>query len=126
MQRKVLLLSTLVLFAIAPLAAQMASSNITAKGISTADLPELNANDWAIYADAESSTYYIDFEQLAVNLNDIVVLDNHGKVLWREEVYDLPVNTIYELDFSRFSPGEYLVELRAYTGVIRKVIAHKG
>ena len=125
MLRNVLIVCTLMLLAASPLAAQMASSEITVKGLAS-ELPVINANDWAIYADAESATYFIDFEQLAINLNDIVVKDDSGNVVWREEVFDLPVNTIYELDFSQFNAGEYLVELRAYTGVIRKVIEHRG
>ncbi len=78
--------------------------------------------DQAFYADQESKTYFIDFENLSVNLSDIIVKDAQGKVVFKDEVATLPVNTIYELDLSRMSSGEYEIELRSYTGVIRKKV----
>ncbi len=76
--------------------------------------------DQAFYTDQESKTYFIDFENLSVNLSDIVVKNAQGKVVFKDEVASLPVNTIYELDLSRMSSGEYEIELHSYTGVIRK------
>ncbi len=125
MQRFVFVVGLLLLASLNTLSAQ-----ITAKGVGTAsvsaELPVLSSNEWSIYADEESQTYFIDFEQLAVNVNNIVVRDQAGSILWQEEVYDLPVNTIYELDFSSYRAGNYVIELRAYTGIIRKRIDHKG
>ncbi len=92
----------------------------------SATSPELAFNDWSIYADQESNTYFIDFEQLALNVNTVVVKSTDGQVMWQEDVFDLPVNSIYELDFSGFSAGEYFIELEAFTGVIRKIVQHKG
>ncbi|MEZ4984847.1 MAG: hypothetical protein R2795_07395 [Saprospiraceae bacterium] len=86
---------------------------------------EIVTTDWSIYADEDSSTYFIDFEQLAVNVNKVMVKNAAGQVIWQEEVFDLPVNSIYELDFSGYSSGEYTIELQAFTGVIRKAVRHK-
>lgn len=106
------------------LAAQMTAKSPLA-GLAI-EANEIEATDWSIYADMESSTYFIDFEQLAVNVNKILVKRNDGQVIWQEDVFDLPVNSIYELDFSQYTAGEYLIELQAFTGVIRKRVLHKA
>ncbi|WP_156825611.1 hypothetical protein [Lewinella cohaerens] len=106
------------------LSAQMTAKSPMADASATS--PELAFNDWSIYADQESNTYFIDFEQLALNVNTVVVKSTDGQVMWQEDVFDLPVNSIYELDFSGFSAGEYFIELEAFTGVIRKIVQHKG
>jgi len=78
--------------------------------------------DRAFYADQESKTIFIDFENLNVNLSNIVVKDILGGVVFKAEVGGLPVDTIYELDMSRMNSGTYEIELRSYTGVIRKTV----
>jgi hypothetical protein len=98
-------------------------ANLTVSSTAMAELP---FNDWSIFSDQDNAIYFIDFEQVAVNLDEIVVKDQAGQVLWQEEVFDLPVNTIYELDFSDYQAGEYLIELKAYTGVIRKRVQHRS
>lgn len=113
-------------FALLPeINAQMAAKGPYAATLSTSETAVLAINDWSIYADMDSRTYFIDFEQLAVNVNEILVIDQEGNVLWQEEVYDLPVNSIYELDFSSYSSGNYTIELQAFTGVIRKQVTHE-
>jgi hypothetical protein len=79
-------------------------------------------SDKAFYADQENKTFFIDFENLNVNLSDIVVKDALGGVVFKDEVSGLPVDTIYELDMSRMKSGTYDIELRSYTGVIRKTV----
>lgn len=98
------------------------ASEFTSKGITTTDLKEINDDTWSFFVDEESNTYYIDFENLKVNLSDIVVKNDNGQVVLKDDVFDLPVNTIYELDFSEFQDGTYDVELRSFTGVIRRTI----
>lgn len=75
---------------------------------------------WQVYMDEENQVYYIDFETLRVNLSDIVVKDASGKVILKDDVFDLPVNTIYELDLNQFSTGKYDLELHSFTGVVQK------
>jgi len=123
MNRLFILLGLLLFVGSGELAAQMTAKSPLAP---TSDATELNINDWSIYADQESSTYFIDFEQLAVNVNKIMVKNTDGQVLWQEDVFDLPVNSIYELDFSSFNAGHYVIELEAFTGIIRKVVVHRG
>ena len=122
MTRFILLTLVLAFFSTINLSAQ-----ITAKAVTTSDnSPSAMAlNDWSIYADAESQVYFVDFEQIAVNVNTIVVRSNEGAILLEEDVFDLPVNSIYELDFSQYADGNYIIELQAFTGTIRKEVAHR-
>ncbi len=82
-------------------------------------------NDWGFYSDQNDQLYYIDFENLKMNLSDIVVKNENGEMLLEEEVMDLPVNTIFEIDFSEFGKGKYQIELRSFTGFIHKDIEIK-
>jgi hypothetical protein len=122
---RVILVFGLICFAYhTDLAAQMTAKSPLAGASIEANV--IVTNDWSIYADMDSNTYFIDFEQLAVNVNKILVKSNDGQVVWQEDVFDLPVNSIYELDFSQYTTGEYTIELQAFTGVIRKRVLHKA
>ena len=104
-------------------------SQTTAKGVSTANIESvapltiLGDASLSIYSDDENQTYFIDFEKISVNLSDIVVKNKSGEIIFKEDVYDLPVNSIYELDASEFGTGDYVMELRSFTGVIKKDIS---
>ncbi|RME92371.1 MAG: hypothetical protein D6772_16995 [Bacteroidetes bacterium] len=127
MYRLIFLFSCCLFLANLSLPAQTAIKGIPATLTVSAEAEaELPINDWSIFADQDNKIYFIDFEQFAVNLNEIVVKDQRGQVVWHDEVFDLPVNTIYELDFSTYQAGEYLIELKAYTGVIRKRVQHQS
>ncbi len=101
--------------------AQTANSSST--DIETSEtLLNLNNDDWSFFIDEESQTYYIDFETINVNLSDVIVTSDSGEVLLKDSVVDLPVNTIYEIDFSEYGAGHYEIELRSYTGSIGKAV----
>lgn len=121
MQRKLTLLGLLcflgfgnILFA----QTSVSSSSLTTT-ISIADTEE------TFYEDASSQVIYIDFETVQVNLSDLKVKNANGETVMNEELSSLPVNTIYELDYSQFEPGEYEIELRSYTGILTKKVAVK-
>lgn len=99
-----------------------ANNTFTVKGIT---LTEVTDQDWAIYNDESSNTYYIDFEKITFNLNEIVVMDEEGKEVFKEEVFDLPVNTIYEIDLSDYTNGRYRIELRSFTKFIQQEVEVK-
>lgn len=123
MERKILTIGVLLFFSVTIFAQSAAS---TSDFISSSDeLTELTNENWSFFMDEENQVYYIDFETINVNLNDIVVRDKDGEILLREDVLELPVNTIYELDFSEYEPGEYNIELRSFTGVLKKTISVK-
>ena len=88
----------------------------------SSELPSLDGDNWTFYLDADSKVYYIDFETISVNLSDIKVVNETGDVVKKDNLWDLPVNTIYELDFTDLKPGKYTVELRSYTGMIMKEV----
>lgn len=82
----------------------------------------VSPDEWTFYFDQENRVYYIDFEAISVNLNDIKVYNQSGEMVKSDKLWDLPVNTIYELSITDLSPGKYKIELRTYTGVIEKEI----
>ncbi len=78
-------------------------------------------NNWAIFTDVEKKLVYIDFEKIPVNISEITVRDADNKIIFRDPtVWELPVNTIYEVDFAAFPKGDYALELRSFTGAITK------
>jgi|GEM_PF-718506 hypothetical protein len=97
---------------------QVSVENLTAKGVTAAV-----SEDQSLYTGGSEKVYYIDFEDLRMNLSEIVLKNDQGKILLKDDVFDLPVNTIYELDLSQYGSGTFEVELRSFTGVIRKTIA---
>ena len=105
------------------LQAQTASNEfLPADNITEIENVTISESDWTFYMDAENKTYFIDFETISVNLNDVKVYNEKGDVVKEDKLWDLPVNTIYELDFQDFEPGEYTIELRTYTGKITKEV----
>ena len=119
------LIFTVVLFMVAFMVveAQTSMATVASDRVTVSDeedLPELKGENWTFYHDKEHKVYYIDFETINVNLNELRIKNSKGEIVFRDELWNLPVNTIYELDFSKFSPGRYEVELRTFTGYIKK------
>lgn len=80
----------------------------------------INSEDWSFFSDNETRVLFIDFEKIKVNLSDITVKNTTGEVVFKEDVWQLPVNTIFEIDYSSFRPGKYQIEIRSFTGMIRR------
>lgn len=125
MERKILILGAFLLFSMAAFAQSASVTNGSDFISTTEELKELTNENWSFFMDEENQVYYIDFETISVNLNDIIVKDKNGDILVKEDVWELPVNTIFELDFSEFQAGEYEVELRSLTGVLKKTVSIK-
>jgi len=132
MQRKFTLFLVLFLAGFATSYAQSSSyteplsASTTSNEISTdKDLLDLDDNNWALYADEENKLYYIDFESLSMNLSDIVVKRENGEVVLREDVFELPVDTIYEIDFNQYGDGTYEIELRSFTDALKQTVTVK-
>lgn len=79
-----------------------------------------NNPDWTFFLDKENKVYFIDFETINVNLSDIKILNEKGDIVLADKLWDLPVDTIYEVNLRDFKPGNYKIELRSYTGLIQK------
>lgn len=88
-------------------------------------LLHIENDEWSLFADEENQLYYVDFATLSVNLNDIIVTRQDGEVVLRDDLFNLPVDTIYEIDFSQYGEGSYTIELRSFTDVIRREIVIK-
>ncbi|MEM1322137.1 MAG: hypothetical protein AAGG75_17890 [Bacteroidota bacterium] len=89
------------------------------------NLTEMTDENWSFYVDEENQLYFIDFEKISVNLSNVVVRNAQGDVLLNDDVLDLPVNTIYEIDFSAYGAGDYQIELRSFTAMLRKEVSIK-
>ncbi len=98
----------------------MAQNAVEGDGEKTPLLKELTSSDWSFFVDKEQGVYFIDFELFKENLKEILVTDSTGKIVYHDELWDLPVNTIYELDFNKIGQGDFTIELHSYTHVYRK------
>ena len=128
MQQKIVLVLLFFALGLGNMAYAQTEANLNSKSFMPAEanqLKEITTEDWSIFADEENRVYYIDFESLSFNLSNIIVKNEDGKVVLKEDVFDLPVNTIYEIDYSAYDKGEYQLELRSFTGIIRKTISIK-
>lgn len=95
----------------------LASNDLAPKGIVEAE--------WSFFYDEENKIYYIDFETISMNLTKVKVVAKDGKAVISDNVADLPVNTIYELDCSNLTDGNYTVELHSYTEILKKEVTLK-
>ncbi len=111
-----------ILFLSANFCFSQSSASIDSKFVSASSNENftIGNDEWAFYLDAESKVYYIDFESISVNLSDIKIVNSNGEVVLTDKLWDLPVNTIYEVDLKGLNPGKYKIELRSYTGLIQK------
>jgi hypothetical protein len=106
---------------LSPLQAQMLS---TTTGNETTQQTAENKQDWSIFTDKQNNMVYVDFEKINVNLSGVNVRDNAGQIIFKDDsVWQLPVNTIYEVDLSKFPKGEYTVELKTFTSSLKKKVS---
>ncbi|RMF31473.1 MAG: hypothetical protein D6765_01730 [Bacteroidetes bacterium] len=80
----------------------------------------LSSDSWSFYMDHENKVLFIDFETIPVNLSEVVIRNREGKVVWKDELWNLPVNSIYEVNLKPFPAGDYEVELKSFTGSMVK------
>ena len=106
-----------VFFCISPANAQMLSVQ------NSTTTTENKQQDWSFYTDAANRMLYIDFEKINVNLAAVSVKTLDGKLVFKDDsLWQLPVNTIYEVDFSKQPKGDFVVELRTFTTTIRRTV----
>jgi hypothetical protein len=104
---------------LSPLQAQLLSTTAGNETTKSAD----NKQDWSIFTDKQNNMVYVDFEKIDVNLSGVSVRDNSGQIVFKDEtVWQLPVNTIYEVDLSKYPKGEYTVELKTFTSSLKKKV----
>lgn len=96
--------------------AQLLATDVSLKATNNFTIQNSERNDWMIYADAENHLVYIDFEKINTNLNVVAVKNEAGQVVFKDDnLWQLPVNTIYEIDCKKFSAGDYTLELKSFT-----------
>lgn len=121
MKKSLLFAVTLAFFTISNADAQLLSVNTISVSESIKSTETPATNDWSIFTDGENRMIYIDFEKINVNLSSVVVKDTDGKIVFKDEtLWQLPVNTIYEIDFSKYPKGHYAVELKTFTSTLKK------
>ena len=75
-----------------------------------------NSLDESVFMDVDSKTCYVDLERLPVNYRQAALINGDGDEVIVKPLNDVPVNSIVELDYSELPSGDYLLELRSYTG----------
>jgi len=58
---------------------------------------------------------YIDFSEIPVNLKSIQILNSKGDVFVNKVVYELPVNSLYEIDLTNFPGNDLVLEIQTFT-----------
>ncbi|MFK7771476.1 MAG: hypothetical protein AB8F94_05020 [Saprospiraceae bacterium] len=122
---KFLTLTIVLLFSSLSLFSQTTAKGAAAPGIENISVVALDNADWSFYADDDNRTFYVDFEKINVNLSDVIIKNEIGEIVFKDDVVELPVNAIYELNFEELGVGDYTVELRSYTKIIQKNISIK-
>jgi hypothetical protein len=72
-------------------------------------------SNWAVYADEDNRKFYIDFEKLHIYLDKITVLNEKKENVFSDNLWNLPANTIYEIDMTDFPKGNYQLEFKSLT-----------
>jgi len=83
--------------------------------------PTTVTESWS-FLSGDDKTYYIDFEELQVKLEEVQVKNVSGKTVFSDNVNDLSSLTLYELDLSKYKEGDYFLELKLKNKKLRKLI----
>jgi len=102
----IVLILTISFFSFSNISAQTAvSKNFEVLASVDENLIDLGADDWTFFKGEDLNTFFIDFEKIKSNLNEIKVRDSKGTEVFKDELWNLPVDTIYELDFQTYEKG---------------------
>ncbi len=110
----IFLISPAILFSQSSLTTVSNATEIIANKGKELALTNPDDDQWTYFLNAEKKSYFIDFESISVNLTEILIKNKVGDTIYRDDVFDLPVDTIYEIDLSGFSPGNYTIEVKSF------------
>lgn len=79
--------------------------------------------DWAFYEDEDNQKLLIDFSALDSHLTDLVIVNDQNEEIFREDLYELPGNSIYELDLATFQKGNYSLNISTFNQPITRSIS---
>lgn len=71
------------------------------------------------FTDPENKVCFIDFAELNGYAKQLIV-KSENEVVVNEALWELPSNTIYELDYEYYIQGKYQIELYTYSSVLKK------
>ncbi len=80
-----------------------------------------DAGSHIFFTDPESKVCFIDFAEIDGYAKQLVVKKGE-EIIIDEALWELPENTIYELDYEKYLSGEYQIELYTYATVIKKAL----
>jgi len=73
-------------------------------------------DNWSFHTNTEGKLLYIDFESLGGKMSRLVLKSETKTVVVEDNhLYDLPINTIYEVNLEKLPKGRYFVELYTYS-----------
>jgi len=75
--------------------------------------------------DPDSKICFIDFMKIDGYAKQLTVKNAAGEVVMDEPVWELPENTLYELDYNEYKEGNYTVEIQTYSTAIKQQIKVK-
>ncbi|MEL7120714.1 MAG: hypothetical protein AAFO07_14785 [Bacteroidota bacterium] len=78
--------------------------------------------NWTLFIDESERSFYVDFDHFDFNLKEVCVKNAKGEVVFKESVYQLPVDSIYEFDLSAYHKGLYTLEVRSFIGSHSKAV----
>ena len=89
------------------------------------NLLKINDGDWITYSGDDENILFIDFQKINANLKEILVRNRNKKIVFKDELWNLPVDSIYELDMSKYPKGFYQIKIKTFTSSIVKAIKVK-
>ena len=118
------IVSLLFLFAVCGVSAASAQSLFTTESTTQQQNSITEGSiDHSVYMDVETKTCFVDLEQLPMNLQQAALINKDGDEVIVKQLDDVPVDSIIELDYSDLPSGDYLLELRSYTGKSHKALS---
>jgi hypothetical protein len=79
------------------------------------EMAKMSDENWTFHTDQNGKLLYIDFESLGGKMNRLVLKSADKTVVIEDNhLFDLPINTIYEVNLENLKRGSYFVELYTY------------
>ena len=69
----------------------------------------------AVYQSDDGTKVFIDFNEIPVNLKSIQVLNSNGDIFVNKVVFELPVNSLFEIDSTEFPGADLVLEIQTFT-----------
>ncbi len=95
-------------------------SSVSSQNLSSEPAPATKSistsEGWLMNGEVGSKVIFLDLEKISVNVTNMTVHNEKGEVVRQESLQQLPVDSIYEVDYSALPAGNYTLEVHSYTG----------